>query len=231
VVAAARSVSGAALRLAAAGGCVRELIEAVVAQRQYLSEIDGLIGDGDHGVNMAKGFGRCAERLDAMGSDAEALPAALSQLAEALRDDIGGSMGPLYGAFFDGLADTLAPHPWMDAALFGEALAAAALAVERTGDAQPGDKTLVDALIPALEAYREALRGGSDFAAALAVMSGAAATGRDATKHMQARLGRAARLGARSIGVLDAGATSCCLILQTMAASLSARLSSAQQRG
>lgn len=222
--AAARSVSGAALRLAEAGGCVRELIEAVVAQRQYLSEIDGLIGDGDHGVNMAKGFGRCAERLDAMGSDAEALPAALSQLAEALRDDIGGSMGPLYGAFFDGLADTLAPHPWMDAALFGEALAAATLAVERIGAAQPGDKTLMDALIPALDAYREALRGGSDFAASLAAVSAAAATGRDATKHMQARLGRAARLGARSIGVLDAGATSCCLILQTMAASLSARL-------
>ncbi|HET7835939.1 MAG TPA: DAK2 domain-containing protein, partial [Variovorax sp.] len=97
-------------------------------------------------------------------------------------------------------------------------------AVQRTGDARPGDKTLIDTLVPALEAYLGALAGGAGFVAALRAMSAAAAVGRDSTVRMQARIGRAARLGARSIGVLDAGATSCCLILQTLAASLESRL-------
>lgn len=224
VATAPRTVAGAALPLARAGGCVRDLIEAVSANRQTLSEIDGSIGDGDHGVNMAKGFGRCAERLDALDEDANALPAALGLLAQALRDDIGGSMGPLYGSFFDGLADTLAPHPQLDAALFGDALSSGVLAVQRTGDARPGDKTLVDTLVPALEAYRDAVAGGAGFAAALRAMSAAAAVGRDSTVPMQARIGRAARLGVRSIGVVDAGAASCCLILQTLAASLENQL-------
>lgn len=219
-----RAVVGAALTLARSGGWVRDLIDAVIANRQHLSEIDGLIGDGDHGVNMAKGFGHCAARLDALGPQANELPAALDQLAQALRDDIGGSMGPLYGSFFGEMAATLAPHSQLDAALFGDALSAGVLGVQRVGHAKVGDKTLIDTLVPALEAYRATLAGGADFAAALRAMSAGAAAGRDSTKSLQAKVGRAARLGARSIGVLDAGATSCCLILQTLAASVQRRL-------
>ena len=219
-----RTSSGAYIALDNSGGVVRDLIDAVVANRQYLSEIDGLIGDGDHGINMAKGFTGCGTRLDALGAKAKQLPAALEQLSQALMDDIGGSMGPLYGNFFLGLSDTLRPHASLDAALFSDALTAALAKVQAMGNAQVGDKTLIDTLVPALDAYRSALAGGTDFAGCLAAMSAAAEKGRDSTKDLQARIGRSARLGARSIGVLDAGATSCCLILQTLAASLQRQL-------
>ena len=221
---ASRSVAGPSTALATGGGLVRALIDAVVAQRQYLSEIDGLIGDGDHGINMAKGFRGCATRLDALGPQAMHLPTAFEQLSQALMDDIGGSMGPLYGEFFRGLARTLAPHDRLDAALFGEALAAAVANVQAMGNAQLGDKTLMDTLLPALAAYQQAQASAGGFAYCLQAMSDAAARGRDSTRDLQARIGRSARLGARSIGVLDAGATSCCLILQSMAAALQQQL-------
>ena len=220
----ARTVTGPALDLATTGNLVRDLITTIVDNRQYLSDIDGLIGDGDHGINMAKGFTGCGARLDALGPKAEALPAALEQLSQALMDDIGGSMGPLYGEFFLGFVHTLAPHAQLDAALFGDALAAAVANVQAMGNAQVGDKTLIDTLVPALAAYQATLAGCGDFAAALQALSTAAAQGRDSTKDLQARIGRSARLGPRSIGVLDAGATSCCLLLQTMAGSLQRRL-------
>ena len=219
-----RPVVGQALPLAGSGHLVRELITTIVANRQYLSEIDGLIGDGDHGINMAKGFTGCGSRLDALGDAARQLPAALEQLSQALMDDIGGSMGPLYGEFFRGFVHTLAPHTQLDAALFGDALAAAVANVQGMGDAKVGDKTLIDTLVPALAAYREAEAAGAGFSDCLQALSAAAERGRDSTQNLQARIGRSARLGPRSIGVLDAGATSCCLILQSMARSLQRQL-------
>jgi triose/dihydroxyacetone kinase / FAD-AMP lyase (cyclizing) len=218
--AAARTFSGPTVALDTAGGLVRDLIATIVEHRQMLSDIDGLIGDGDHGVNMAKGFTGCGARLDALGERAQALPAALEQLSQALMDDIGGSMGPLYGNFFLGFVQELAPHAHMDAALFGDALAAAIAKVQAMGHAQVGDKTLIDTLVPARDAYRQAVAAGAGFAAALEAMSTAAEAGKDSTKALQARIGRSARLGPRSIGVLDAGATSCWLILRSMAESL-----------
>src|SRR6218665_2268522 len=122
----ARSVQGPALDMARCGALVRELIDTICAHRQYLSEIDGLIGDGDHGINMSKGFAGCGERLDRLGeAEALQLPKALEQLSQALMDDIGGSMGPLYGRFFMGFVSTLEHHAQLDAALFGQVLAAA----------------------------------------------------------------------------------------------------------
>lgn len=221
---AARVVNGPAVPLSSSGALVRDLIATIVANRQYLSEIDGLIGDGDHGINMAKGFTGCGTRLDALGATAQQLPAALEQLSQALMDDIGGSMGPLYGEFFMGFVITLAPQQQLDAALFGDALGAAVAKVQGMGNAQVGDKTLMDTLVPALAAYRQAYAAGATFSAALQALSVAAEQGRDSTKNLQARIGRSARLGPRSIGVLDAGATSCCLILQSMARSLQRQL-------
>ncbi|MEK8027044.1 dihydroxyacetone kinase subunit DhaL [Ideonella sp. BYS139W] len=226
--AAARSFSGPTVALDASGDVVRALIATIVEHRQYLSEIDGLIGDGDHGINMAKGFNGCATRLDALGERAQSLPVALEQLSQALMDDIGGSMGPLYGRFFIGFVNTLEPHARMDAALFGDALAAAVANVQGMGNAQVGDKTLIDTLVPARDAFREAVAGGAGFVAALAAMSAAAEAGKDSTQALQARIGRSARLGARSIGVLDAGATSCWLILRAMAQALTQALPQAQ---
>ena len=151
-------------------------------------------------------------------------PVALEQLSKALQDDIGGSMGPLYGNFFLGLAETLGSHPHMDAGLYGEAVAEATARVGAMGRAQVGDKTLMDTLTPALAAYQLTFANGGGFVACLQAMSAAASTGRDSTRNLQARIGRAARLGPRSVGVLDAGASSCCLILQTLAVSLQRKL-------
>jgi len=223
--AAARVASGPALAMALSGGLVRDLIDTIHTHRQYLSEIDGLIGDGDHGINMNKGFAGCGSRLDRLGGTEELnLPKALEQLSQSLMDDIGGSMGPLYGNFFMGFVTTLEPHARLDAALFGDALALAVANVQGMGNAQVGDKTLVDTLVPARDAYLAAVASGQGFSQALDAMCGAAEAGKDSTKDLQARIGRSARLGPRSIGVLDAGATSCFLILQSMARSLQRQL-------
>lgn len=217
----ARSTEGPCIALDRAGSMVRDLIAAIASHREFLSEIDGLIGDGDHGVNMAKGFNGCGARLDALDErQAARLPVALEQLSLALMDDIGGSMGPLYGRFFQGLADTFAGQPLLDGRLFAEALTHAVGNVQAMGRAQVGDKTLLDTLVPAQHAFTQALQSGAGFAQALQAMSAAAEAGKESTRQMQARVGRSARLGPRSIGVLDAGATSCWLILRTMAQSL-----------
>lgn len=222
--AAPRTISGPTVAMATAGDVVRDLITTINSNRAYLSEIDGLIGDGDHGINMSKGFTGCGTRLDALGGSANELPKAFEQLSQALMDDIGGSMGPLYGNFFLGFVNTLEPHAQMDAALFGDALSAAVANVQGMGNAKVGDKTLIDTMVPALNAFKDAVAKGASFADALQAMSVAAEAGKNSTKDLQARIGRSARLGPRSIGVLDAGATSCFLILQSISNSLQRHL-------
>ncbi len=133
-------------------------------------------------------------------------------------------MGPLYGTFFLDMAGVIAGAETLDGPLFGRMLHAGLAGVEDLGSAKRGDKTLLDTLIPALEAYDAAQAQGRDFAASLAALSAAAEQGRDATRDMMARIGRAARLGERSRGTIDAGSASCCLILQTMAEGLKRRL-------
>jgi dihydroxyacetone kinase phosphoprotein-dependent L subunit len=195
---------------------VLDLVAAIQAHKQHLSDIDGLIGDGDHGVNMNKGFTLCGEQLAKEPGD---LTHALTALSKILLMKIGGSMGPLYGMFFKAWATAITGVAEIDAATFGRMLGGARAAIEKISPAQPGDKTLMDVLVPADAAYQAALAAGQPFAACLAAMSAAAEKGRDSTKDMIAKLGRSSRLGERSRGVLDAGAASCCLLLQTTAAS------------
>lgn len=211
------------LALKQAGPIVLDLVETINANRAYLSEIDGLIGDGDHGINMSKGFTQCGEALRAHPT-LPGLAEGLDTLAMTLLEGIGGSMGPLYGSFFMGLAETLSGKETLDAQLFGEALANGVAGVETVGSAKVGDKTLMDTLVPAREAFQAAVADGADFSSALAAMIDAAERGWHSTKDLQARIGRAARLGERSIGVLDAGATSCFLILKTLGTSVQQRL-------
>ena len=207
------------IELKSAGQVVLELIEVINENRTYLSEIDGAIGDGDHGINMSKGFSQCRDRLLSTAA-LPGLAEAFDTLAMTLLEGIGGSMGPLYGSVFMGFSETLAGHARMDAALFGRALEAAVDGVQSVGEAKVGDKTLMDTLIPARDAYLAALASGADFNAALTAMIDAAETGWKSTRDLQARIGRSARLGERSIGVLDAGATSCFLLLRTLGMSL-----------
>ncbi len=201
------------------GVIVEEIAAVIVANKAYLSEIDGKIGDGDHGVNMAKGFGRAAERIH--GQDVS-LEEALATLSDVLMSEIGGSMGPLYGLMFEDMAAVLKGRDTIDAETFSAMLHAGLDGVRGVGGAEVGDKTLMDTLVPAVAAFDAHKAEG--FAPALAAMSAAAEKGRDSTLDLVAKIGRASRLGERSRGVLDAGATSCCLILSTFGGAIARRL-------
>jgi dihydroxyacetone kinase-like protein len=209
-----------AVSLATAGGVVLELVDVINANRERLSEIDGAIGDRDHGINVSKGFTQAGAAL----GNPPPLPQALRALSDALFEGIGGSMGPLYGSLFSGMGDSLDGAAMLDAPLCSRMLHAALDGVEEIGAAKPGDKTLLDALAPAIAVFDAAQERGKSFAESLDALAVGAERGRDATRDMIARVGRASRLGERSRGVLDAGASSCCLILQTMAAGLKKRL-------
>lgn len=205
-----------------AGWVVQDLVSTINRHRDYLSEVDGAIGDGDHGINMSKGFSLCGERLKETPDSS--LAAALDTLAITLMEGIGGSMGPLYGSFFMAMSTALEGHSTLDRPLLLTALDEGIAAVQAIGEAKVGDKTLMDTLIPARDAFRLALGRDLPFAACLQAMQAGAEAGRDSTRALQARIGRASRLGERSIGVLDAGACSCALILDSLARSLQAGL-------
>ncbi len=201
------------------GPVIEELAEVIVANKAWLSEIDGKIGDGDHGSNMAKGFGRAAERIH--GQDMT-LDAGMLVLSEVLMGEIGGSMGPLYGLMFEDMAAALAGKSVIDTQTFAAMLQAGLEGVQGVGNAQVGDKTLIDTLVPAVAAFKAQSAAG--FAVAIPAMIAAAEQGRDSTIDLVARIGRSSRLGERSRGVLDAGATSCCLILTSLGQSILKRL-------
>ena len=193
---------------------IRALIETIQQNRAYLSELDGAIGDGDHGINMSKGFGLAGDQLGDAGYD---LSSGLDTLGTTLMMEIGGAMGPLYGSLFMGMAAECQGKERIDGALFGNMLRAARSAVGDLGNAKIGDKTLMDTLIPAVDAFDAALAGGATLCRALEGMKSAAEAGKDSTYDLVARIGRASRLGERSRGHLDAGATSCWLILSALA--------------
>jgi len=203
---------------AAAGAIVLSLAERIIENRAYLSEIDGKIGDGDHGVNMAKGFGMTAERLK--GKDAS-LADALDTLGTVLMTEIGGSMGPLYGVMFTEFAEKLEGVEAVDAETYSRMLHAGLEGIQAIGSAKVGDKTLIDTLVPSVEAFDAATAAGKTFGEALDALVAAAEAGRDSTINLVAKIGRASRLGERSLGLLDAGATSCAIILKEL--SLGAR--------
>lgn len=190
------------------------MVKGIQANKAYLGEVDGLIGDGDHGMNMNKGFTLFETRF----KDQEfSFTEGLEELGTILFSEIGGSMGPIYGTIL------------MDAASAGETfeeigvkelrimLQAGLAGLQEIVDAQVGDKALVDTLSPAVDMLKMAEDSGLDMNTALEQMKQAARTGRDSTKNMVAKFGRSSRLGERSRGVLDAGATSCCIILESMA--------------
>ena len=196
----------------AAGSVLPDMIAAIVREQGFLSEIDGKIGDGDHGINMSKGFRLAGERL----SGGAGLAQSFATLGDTLLSDIGGSMGPLYGTFFTEMADALDGAERIDAGRFAATLRAGVETVADLGGAKPGDKTLMDVLVPAQAAFDAALGRGEDFAACLGAMKEAAAAGLESTRDMVARIGRASRLGERSRGTLDAGAASCNLLLAAL---------------
>ncbi len=198
-----------------AGSVILDLIKTIQDNKDFLSEVDGKIGDGDHGINMNKGFTMCKDKLDGKEFG---LSEGLQILGETLQEDIGGSMGPLYGVFFEELSTSTADV--IDAQVFSEMLDNAIQAIQEIGGAKRGDKTLLDTLFSAQDAYKMALKDGKGFKEALEQLKNGAKEGWQSTEGMIAKIGRASRLGERSRGVLDAGATSSYLILTSIANSL-----------
>lgn len=186
---------------------------AVQSKAAYLSEVDGLIGDGDHGINMNKGFSLFADRISK--EEDIGFSEGLRRLGDILFNEIGGSMGPIYGTLFSCMADAGVGRETIDTALLADMLEAGLRGLRDIVDAKVGDKTLVDTLVPAASALRRSAE--KPLAEALLDMKEAATKGRDSTKDMVAKFGRSSRLGERSRGVLDAGAVSCCLILNALA--------------
>ncbi|WP_447872733.1 dihydroxyacetone kinase subunit DhaL [Serratia fonticola] len=200
---------------------VAALIGVIVSNREYLSEIDGAIGDGDHGINMSKGFTLCGE---AIKGQKLTLAQAFDAVADALMEGIGGSMGPLYGSLFMGMADSVRDETALDKQVFLAMLRNGLTELQDISSAGVGDKCLMDTLIPAIEGFEQAVRRGDSFSESLEQLKRAAVAGRDSTRDLVAKIGRASRLGERSRGVLDAGAVSCCLLLCQLADAVEQRL-------
>ena len=189
-----------------------ELAAADVAeQRAYLADLDRAIGDGDHGENMDRGFKAAVEALG------QAQPASvadvLKTVAKTLMSTVGGAAGPLYGTAFL-RASKAAGDGELDGAGVAAVIAGALEGIQVRGKATTGEKTMVDAWTPALEAARAAAEAGSDPVAVLEAAANAAEAGAAATEPMRATKGRASYLGERSIGHLDPGAVSTSLILR-----------------
>jgi dihydroxyacetone kinase-like protein len=192
-----------------------DICDTVEREKDYLSELDGAIGDGDHGVNMAKCFREVKKKLpEIQGKDFEGIIKAVGMV---VLNSVGGAMGALYGTFFLRLAQASAGKTELSLGDLVQMFQAAEKGILEIGKATTGDKTLVDTLSPAVRALEKAADEHGSLEDALREFESAAKAGMESTKDMIAKMGRASRLGERTRGHQDAGATSCYLILRAMA--------------
>jgi dihydroxyacetone kinase-like protein len=195
---------------------IRRFAAVIAEHRAELVALDTAIGDGDHGTNMDRGMKKALEKLESQeGADIGAL---LKTVAMALISSVGGAAGPLYGTLFLQMGTSAAGKEQLDLAGWTAALDSGIKGVQARGKAQPGDKTMIDALLPALAALESA---DGDVGAALGKAADAAEEGMKATIPMEARKGRASYLGPRSVGHQDPGATSSYLLMRSAAEALS----------
>ena len=186
----------------------------LAAERDFLTQLDAAIGDADHGVNMHRGFAAVMARLATLE---QATPGQLLKAAgRTFVSTVGGAAGPLYGTAFLQAGEALGDDAAFGPRRLGAALRASLEGVQRIGAASEGEKTMVDALAPALRAYELALARGGSLETAACVARAAAADGMRATIPMQARKGRASYLGPRSVGHQDPGATSTALLFAAL---------------
>ena len=191
---------------------VRQFAGLIGEQKAYLTELDAAIGDGDHGINMDRGMRAVCEMLDA------GTPGAPGELFNvvgmALVSNVGGASGPLYGTFFLRLGPVCGTSSLVPLPVLVQGMHAAVQGVVERGRAEPGDKTMLDSLQPALEALDGSVSAGDNSASAFSRAWEAAVIGRNATVPMVARKGRASYLGQRSAGHQDPGATSAALLFE-----------------
>ncbi len=197
---------------------VSEFVVAIAENKAYLTELDSAIGDADHGINMNRGMQAAMAKLDGLiGDDIGGL---LKTVGMTLVSTVGGAGGPLYGTLFIQMGAPAAGKSRVTAEEWVAMLDSGIQGVIKRGKAEPNDKTMVDALLPALEALRSALADGLPLADALKRSAGAAEEGMKATIPLVARKGRASYLGERSAGHQDPGATSSYLLLKAAAESI-----------
>ena len=193
---------------------MREIDAAVRTERDHLVQLDAAIGDGDHGTNMVRGFEAVVQALEGAG---EQPPGKLLILAgRTLVSTVGGASGPLWGSALRSGGRVLGDDPSFDGGQLVNVLAAALASIKDLGTAAVGDKTMVDALEPAVDALRARIGDGASVADALDDAAQAAEDGMRATIPLQARKGRASYLGERSVGHQDPGATSTALIVRAL---------------
>ena len=194
--------------------------EEINAQGDYLTQLDAAIGDGDHGTNMRRGFDAVGKALAGQGDGTP--PGRLLIIAgKTLVATVGGASGPLWGSALRHAGRTLGDAETFDGSQLALALDAANDGVVQLGAASVGDKTMIDALVPAAQALHDALDSGRSLEEATLAAADAAREGAEATTPMQARKGRASYLGERSIGHQDPGATSAAIIMDALARAIS----------
>ena len=194
---------------------VRRFAAVVTENKSYLTDLDSAIGDADHGINMDRGFSAVVGKLDGLaGPD---VGATLKTVGTTLVSTVGGASGPLYGMFFMQMGGAVIGKEALTLEEFAMAFETGLGGVLRIGKAEPGDKTMVDALLPARDALRAAMTDGATIGSAVARMADGAQEGMLATVPLVARKGRASYLGERSAGHQDPGATSTHLLLRAAA--------------
>jgi dihydroxyacetone kinase-like protein len=194
---------------------IAEATQLVVDNADHLTHLDAAIGDADHGINLRRGFQAAQAMLDETSPTTPG--AVLTTVGRALISKTGGASGPLYGTGFRLAGKTLGEDQDVSAMQLGAALRAALAGIQQLGAAAEGDKTMVDALIPAVSAYQAVIDAGGDLPEATRAAAEAAARGLQATVGLTARKGRASYLGPRTIGHQDPGAASTVLVLQALA--------------
>jgi len=193
---------------------VREAALGIQAQRDFLTQLDAAIGDADHGVNMDRGFAAAVARMD---EAPDGLPGSLLEaVGSTLVLSVGGAAGPLYGSAMRAMGRSLGDADTFDAERLLVLLRAGLEEIQRLGAATVGDKTIVDAFLPATQAFERGLRTGEGLPAVAARARAAAEEGVLATVPLQARKGRASYLGARSVGHQDPGATSTAILFAAL---------------
>jgi dihydroxyacetone kinase-like protein len=198
---------------------LESMCDTIEDEKEYLSELDGAIGDGDHGVNMAKCFREVKKKL--AESSAEDVGTLFKEVGMVVLNSVGGAMGALYGTFFLKLSQESAGKAEVSLSDLVAIFQTGEQGILDIGKANLGDKTLIDTLSPAVRAIEAAEKEGKTLAAALADFEQSAKQGMESTKDMLAKMGRASRLGERTIGHQDAGATSCYFILRSLASAIS----------
>lgn len=191
---------------------IYEIAKEIKENRQFLTDLDAMIGDGDHGINMARGFEAVEGKLDSVKS--QDIGSILKTVGMTLVSSVGGASGPLYGTAFMKAGQVVIGKDEIDANDIVNMIAAAVEGIKQRGKGEVGDKTMLDVIVPSLESFKNAVNNGKGLEEALGSANEAAKIGVEKTKELVAKKGRASYLGERSLGFQDPGATSAALMFQ-----------------